>query len=113
MRKPPDLILMTKRTLADIPREASDDFKRWVLVEQLKPSVALRRLMDSYDCPRLDVSAPIKLIELTYPDINLGRGGFRFRIVDSAYPNSDPKQCSDEDFDKGIEEILSLPNGGW
>lgn len=37
------------------------------------------------------------------------KDGLRFRLVDSAYPNSDPKQFSDEDFDKGIAELLSLP----
>ena len=55
----------------------------------------------------------INLLRFAYPDIDLGRRGFRFRIVDSGYPNSDPKQFSDEDFDKGIEELLSLPPAEW
>jgi hypothetical protein len=109
MQKPTPLFLVTKKTLADIPREAADDFKRWVLEDKLKPSVALRRLMDEYKCPILDFTAPIKLIQLTYPDIDFDRGGFRFRIVDSAYPNSDPKQFSDDDFDDGFGYLVAHP----
>ena len=94
-----------------LPMESARDFKRWVLIDGLKPSVALRKMMDKYQCPKMDVSVPIKLVELTYPDIDITLHGFRFRMVDSAYPNSDPTQFSDEDFDKGIEELLSLPPG--
>ena len=113
MPKKPDLFLFTTTPITSLPMESADDFKRWVLVDGLKPSVALRKLMHKYDCPKMDVSVPIKLVELTYPNINIASQGFRFRIVDSAYPNSDPKQFSDEDFDKGIEELLALPRGGW
>ena len=97
----------------DLPMEFADNFKRWVLMDKLKPSVALRKLMEKYNCSEMDVAVPIKLLELTYPDINVTCNGFRFKIVDSAYPNSDPKQFSDEDFDQGIEELLSLPPAEW
>jgi hypothetical protein len=111
MSKKPDLFLFTTTPITSLPMESAEDFKRWVLVDGLKPSVALRKLMEKYKCPKLDVSIPIDLLRFTYPDIDIGRQGFRFRIVDSAYPNSDPKQFSDEDFDKGIEELLALPPG--
>jgi hypothetical protein len=67
--------------------------------------------MEEYNRPTLDSSVPIQLIELTYPNIDLARQGFRFRIVDSAYPNSDPNQFSDKDFDEGIDELLEIPPG--
>lgn len=94
-----------------LPQESAEEFKRWLLVDRLKPSVALRRLMEKYNCPKLDVSVPIDLLRHVYPKLDISRQGFRFRLVDSAYPNSDPRQFSDEDFDKGIAELLSLPLG--
>jgi len=113
MAEKPDLFLINTTPVTNLPKESAEDFKRWVLVDKLKPSVALRKMMGKYNCPEPDVTIPIKLVELTYPHIDITAKGFRFRIVDSGYPNSDPKQFSDEDFDKGIEEILALPNGGW
>lgn len=107
----PDLFVFTTTPITEIPKESYDEFKNWVLNDGLKPSVALRKLMDKYNCQKLDVSIPIHLVEQTYPDIDIARRGFRFRIVDSAYPNSDPNQFSDQDFDKGIEELCSLPPG--
>jgi len=65
--------------------------------------------MEKYQCPKVDASIPITLIELTYPDLDIARQGFRFRLVDSAYPNSDINQFSDEDFDEGLDALLSLP----
>lgn len=110
MSNKPDLTVITKRTLADIPIDAPDVFINWIRNECIKPSVALRKFMEEYNCPILDVSVPIKLLELTYPDIDLDRGGFRFRIVDSAYPNSDQRQFSDDDFDDGLEYLVSHPS---
>lgn len=109
MSKKSDLFLFTTTPPTDLPMESADDFKHWVLVDGLKPSVALRKLMQKYNCPTMDVSIPIDLVRLTYPNIDIALHGFRFRMVDSAYPNSDPAQFSDEDFDKGIEELLSHP----
>jgi hypothetical protein len=111
MSKKPDLVLFKTSPMTKVPRESFDEFKRWVLVDGLKPSVALRKFMDKYHCPKPDTSIPIGLVEYTYPEIDIASCGFRFRINDSAYPNSDPTQFSDEDFDKGIEELLSRPPG--
>ncbi|MBI3562620.1 MAG: hypothetical protein HY080_12985 [Gammaproteobacteria bacterium] len=108
MAKKPNLVLITTLPITKVPRESFDEYKRWVLVDGLKPSIALRKFMDTYNCPKPDTSIPITLVEYTFPDIDIARLGFRFRINDSAYPNSDPKQFSDEDFDKGIEELLAL-----
>ena len=96
-----------------LPEDSFNKFKQWVLQEGLKPSVAIRKFMQVYNCPDLHVTTVVHLLEYTYPDVDIGRKGFRFSIVDSAYPNSDPKQFSDDDFDNGIAEILALPNGGW
>lgn len=104
-----DLTLINTAPITSLPQESAEEFKRWVLVDGLKPSVALRQLMEKYRCPNPDVSVPIDLLRHTYPDLDISRQGFRFRLVDSAYPNSDPGQFSDEDFDKGIAELLSLP----
>lgn len=89
--------------------ESAHDFKRWVLADGLKPSVALRKLMDKYQCPKMHATVPIDLIRFAYPNIDIGLLGFTFRIIDSAYPNSDPKQFSDDDFDQGLAEVLAHP----
>ena len=109
MSNKPDLTLINTAPITLLPKESAEEFKRWLLIDGLKPSVALRRLMEKYNCPKPDVSVPIDLLRHVYPKLDISRQGFRFRLVDSAYPNSDPRQFSDEDFDKGIAELLSLP----
>ena len=96
-----------------LPQSSVEDFKRWVIDDGMKPSLALRKLMKKYNAEHLDSSIPIKLVELTYPDIDVSRGNFTFKIVDSAYPNSNPAQYGDNDFDTSIEELLSLPPQEW
>ncbi len=113
MANKPELSVFTNKPLVSISKESFDDFKRWVRVDGIKPSVSLRQVMKKYDCPTPGPSLAISMVEFAYPEIDITSKGFRFRINDSAYPNSDPNQFSDEDFDKGIEEILALPNGGW
>ena len=113
MSDKPNLFVIDSTPLDNMPVESLKDFKKMVLIDGDKPSVALRSLMEKYNCPKVHDMTVIELLRLTYPDLDLGRRGFRFRIVDSAYPNSDPKQFSDEDFDQGIEELLSLPPAEW
>jgi hypothetical protein len=113
MVKKPDLSVFTNKPLVSIPRESFDEFKHLVRVAGMKPSIALRQIMKKYNCSQPGASLAISMVEVAYPEIDITRRGFRFRINDSDYPNSDPKQFSDDDFDKGIEEILALPNGGW
>jgi hypothetical protein len=84
MSKKPYLFLFTTSPITKIPRESFDDFKHWVLIDGLKPSVALRKMMDKYQCPQMDVSVPIACVKLTYPNIDIALDGFRFRMVDSA-----------------------------
>ena len=110
-RKHASVTPITTTPITELPMESLSAFKHWVLDEGIKPSAALRKLMEVYNCPTPDPSVPVQLVELTYPNIDLARQGFRFRIVDSAYPNSDPNQFSDRDFDEGIEELLKLPPG--
>ncbi len=107
----PNLTLITTTPITQLPEESAHDFKRWVLEDGLKPSVALRKLMEKYNCPTPDTSVPIQLLELTYPNMDTARRGFRFKVVDSAYPTSDPAQFSDQDFDAGVEELLALAPG--
>lgn len=109
MSNKPDLTLINTAPITSLPKESAEEFKRWLLIDGLKPLVALRRLMEKYNCPKPDVSVPIDLLRYAYPSLDISRQGFRFCLVDSAYPNSDPRQFSDEDFDKGITEPLSLP----
>lgn len=106
MSDKPDLTLIKTEPIDKLPMESLDDFKQWVLVERLKPSVALRRFMDKYNCPHIHDTTVISLLTLTYPDIDIADGGLRFNVVDSGYPNSNPDDFSDEDLDKGIEQLL-------
>ena len=108
-----DFAVVQNAPCTNLPLESAEEFKKWVLVDNLKPSVALRKLMDQYNTPNPDPNVAIELIELTYPELDAARLGFRFKVIDSAYPNSDPTQFSDEDFDKGIEELRSLPPEKW
>lgn len=96
-----------------LPQSSAEDFKKWVLNDGMKPSMALRRLMDKYDVPYIDSSIPIKLVELTYPDMDISRGNFTFKVIDSAYPNSKPEQFGDNDFDMAIKELMLLPPQEW
>jgi len=91
-----------------VPVEAYDEFKQMVLQGGLKPSEAIRTIIKKYDCSDMHDTTVIHFLRRTYPDVDLGRRGFRFKIIDSAYPQN-PGQFSDDDFDKGIEELLSLP----
>lgn len=111
MTDKPPLTSITTTPINELPKESLVAFKQWVLDEGMKPSKALRKVMEEFDCPTLDPSVPIQLIELTYPNIDLARKGFRFRIIDSAYPHSDSNEFSDEDFDEGVAELLKLPSG--
>ena len=113
MTDKPDLTLIKTTPKNVLPKESFDSFKQWIMHDGLKPSAAIRKFMKAYDCSGLHVTTVVHLLEHAYPDLDLGRRGFRFRIVDSAYPNSDPKQFSDDDFDQGIEELLSLPPAEW
>jgi len=113
MTNKPNLTLIDMKPLDDLPKEAYGDFKEFILGGCLKPSVALRKVMEKYECNEVHVTSVVHLLEYAYPDIDIGRQGFRFKIVDSAYPNSDPQQFSDNDFDDGIEELLSLPPVTW
>lgn len=109
----PDLSVFTNKPLVSTPRESFDEFKHLVRTAGMIPSVALRQIMKKYNCANPGASFAISMVEVAYPEIDISRHGFRFRINDSNYPNSDPNQFNDDDFDKGIEEILALPNGGW
>ncbi len=109
----PDLTVIHSESVSDIPLESLHDFKRWVLDEGMLPSKALRKMMEKYDRPNLDVSVTVQLLKKTYPEIDITCGGFRFYLVDSNYPNSDPKTFSDSDFDDGIAKILEHPTKGW
>ena len=113
MSDKPDLTLIKTTPINKLPKQSFDDFKRWIMQDGLKSSVAIRQFMETFSCPDLHVTTVVHLLEYAYPNLDLGRRGFRFRIVDSAYPNSDPKQFSDDDFDQGIEELLSLPSAEW
>ncbi len=112
-KAPPDLTVIHSQPIMEMPIESLNDFKHWVLEEGMLPSNALRKMMDKYECPNPDVSILIQLVERTYPDINIAAQGFRFYMTDSGYPNSDPNQFSDEDFDTGIKSLLEHPTKGW
>ena len=112
MADKPDLTLINTTPLSDLPAQSLEDFKAWVLNDGLQPSAALRKLMNKYNCQNPDSSLPIRLVELTYPEIDISRCNFTFKITDSGYPNSDPKHYSDSDFDDAVEELRTI-EPGW
>jgi len=112
MTDKPNLTLIHTTPLTDLPKESLEDFKGWVLIDGLAPSAALRKMMEKYDCPKPDSSVPIRMIELTFPEIDISRGNFTFKITDSGYPNGNLEQFSDADFDAAVEELRNM-EPGW
>ncbi len=109
MTKKPDLTLISTTPITELPKKSADDIQRWIKIEGLKVSEALRNLIKKNNYPKPDSSVPIQLLEFTYPRIDLNRNSFRFKITDADYPNSDPKQFSDQNFDEVIETLISNP----
>lgn len=113
MKDKPDLFLYSSEPLSDLPKKAFEDFKESVVIQRLKPSLAIHHLMDKYECKSLDSSVVISLVEHTFPEINVAAGGFRAKVVDAAYPSDCNEEFGDRDFDKGINELLLHPTKGW
>ena len=109
MSNKPDLTLIKTQPINTLPMESLSDFKQWTLMEGVKPSVALRMLIKKYNYPDIHDTTVIQLLRLTYPHIDFGSGGFRVKIIESGYPNSKPDYFGDEDFDKGITDLLVNP----
>lgn len=93
-----------------VPPAALEWFKRAVLENGTKPSMALRGMMQEFACPLLDAGVIISLVKWTWPDADFHGSGLRARVIDAAYPNSDAAQFSDQDFDEGIAQMLA---DGW
>ena len=104
----PNLTLINMKPLDNLPKEGYDDFRQLILHDGLKPSKALHEIMENYQCDEIHVTSIVRLVEHTYPDLDITRQDFRFRVVDSAYPKNQ-EQFSDKDFDDGIAELLALP----
>lgn len=102
MTNKPNLTLVNTILISQLPDGAVNDFK---------PSVALRKMMGKYNCYEPDSNIAIQLAQLIYPDIDISRRSFTFKIVDSGYPNSNPEQYNDADYDNSIEELRTLPPG--
>ena len=109
MREDPILYGIDTGSGSELSQEAMDDFKKWVLEDDLKPSIALQKYMEKYNNQNPHAFILIDLLKSAYPDLDIGRRGLRSRIIDAAYPNGDPEQFSDNDFDAGIEELLTTP----
>ncbi len=107
MSEKPHLTLFTTTPTDSLPRESFDKFNQWVLQDGVKPSVALHQFMEQYDCPDIDVRTIKGLLELTYPDLDIDRGGFRFQFMDANYPHCPSRFFSDNDFDDGLAYLLS------
>lgn len=107
-----DILVLTPTPLSNVAQEAFDDFRRWVLTDGLKPSAALHKFMDKYACSNPDSLMPIRFVEFTYPDIDISRNSFTFKVHDSGYPRV-KKEMNDGDFDKLVEEMRTLPPIEW
>jgi len=96
--------------LESIPVESFEKYKDWVVIDKLSPSVALHKFMDENQCPNPDSSITIRLIEFAYPEIDISRNNFTFKIQDSGYPYT-KKELNDDSFDELVEEMRTLPSG--
>lgn len=104
-----NLTLILNNKIVDLPAMAFEEYKSMLLSEKKNPSAALRILMDKYQSPDIDPSCTLRLIEYVYPEIDTQADGFHFRVIDSAYPNSEPTQFSDDDFDQAVDHALRNP----
>lgn len=105
-----NVTVIASTPISKVPKESFEEYKRWVLDEGLSPSAALHKYMDKYNCPNPNASITIRLIEFTYPQIDISRNNFTFKIQDSGYPFVQ-EQMKDADFDNLIQEMLTLPSG--
>lgn len=107
-----DIVVLSTTPLSSIPSEAFEDFRRWVLTDGLTPSAALRKFMEKYACPNPDSLILIRFVEFTYPEIDISRNSFTFKIHDSGYPHVQ-KIINDVEFNKLVEEMRTLPPIEW
>jgi len=91
-------------------KESFEKYKDWVVKDKLSPSAALRKFMEENQCPNPGSSITIRLIEFTYPEIDISRNNFTFKIHDSGYPYSED-ELNDKSFNCLVEEMRSLPPG--
>jgi len=112
MRDKPHLILIDMEPLDKLPRESYDAFKELILGHCLKPSIALHKIMEKYKCDRIDTSSIIHLVEHAYPEIDISRNSFTFKINDSGYPNT-KMELNNDGFDELVEEMRTLPPMEW
>jgi len=105
-----NLTSISSTHLDSIPKEAFENYKSWVVNDKLSPSAALHKFMDENQCPNPDSSITIRLIEFTYPEIDISRNNFTFKIHDSGYPNT-KSELNDKSFDELVEEMRFLPPG--
>lgn len=112
MSDKPDLTLIDMSPLDSMKKESFDVFKNMILIDKLKPSVALRKIMDEHNCPDLHGMTVIHLIEFTYPELDISQNNFTYKINDSGYPRVQV-DLDDEAFDKLVEETRILPPTEW
>lgn len=112
MSETPDLTLIDMTPLDSLEIESFDVFKNLILIDKLKPSVALRKVMDEYNCSEIHGMTVIRLIEFTYPELDITQNNFTFKIHDSGYPRVQV-ELDDEGFDKLVEETRILPPTEW
>lgn len=91
------------------PDAAFADFRKAVLEDGAKPAATVRALMAKYRCPEPDVYAIMLLLEATWPDVSWNARSLRSYMYDAAWPNGDPAQFSDADFDAGVADLLANP----
>ena len=107
------MFLINTEGLKALPLETHKDFKSWIESGET-PSAALNKFIAKYklDSEYRDVFSPViilRLLELTYPDIQLELEAFRSRLVDSGYPFVSDEDMNDELFDEIIKRIKDAP----
>jgi len=103
-------ISLSSSHIDSIPKESFEKYKSWVNTDKLSPSAALHKFMTEYQCPNPDSSIIIRLIEFTFPEVDISRNNFTFKIHDSGYPTIE-KGLDDNGFDELVEEMRTLPPG--
>jgi hypothetical protein len=103
-----DLTIHEARRPSDPSPEAYDDFKKWVMIDKLKPSQVVKKVIEKYP-KKLTCFDIVNLMEFANPDIMVNQ--FSGRLIDSNYPDENCEDYyTDEFFDSQIERAIEYSN---
>ncbi len=109
MTDKPDLVVLHRDPVQDLPNGCLEDFLAWIQIDGERTSSALRKVVEKYELSSLDFSNTLHFIKTAYPKLDLMEEAFRSKIIDSGYPNVINCSMTDEEFDNTINRLKDGP----